>query len=317
MPIDFYRLGFDSLSLAERKALVAKHGLGAQSKYGDTFFTKAAEEPRAIGLAFAKWLVTQGQRVDAKSARGTALHVAVRMGNLRMVDWLIASSANVSVRSAGETPLDAMLAEASNVDLERIVPMLRALLAAGARVSPAAKRSAQRAYAGMDYHRDGMAPAFRRRCEAAARAICEVVGVEPPPPRSMHDGKSPIAVAKASLAKQFAGLWRSLVPSRGTAATLQGEVVRIAGRINDELSRNGGVNWDADYQEMARAFARHVQGGEALAGGQLAAVEALTASLSKRKRPPEDDARLLRAAAVAWVARNPRPVKLGKVRYRR
>ncbi|MDE5892259.1 MAG: hypothetical protein K2H45_04970, partial [Acetatifactor sp.] len=34
------------------------------------------------------------------------------------------------------------------------------------------------------------------------------------------------------------------------AQTAQGEVIRIAGRIRDELMRNGGMNWDEDYRKM-------------------------------------------------------------------
>lgn len=40
--------------------------------------------------------------------------------------------------------------------------------------------------------------------------------------------------------KQFSWLWDYLVPMGGSAETVQGEVVRIAGRIGGELFNNGG-----------------------------------------------------------------------------
>jgi hypothetical protein len=314
--VDFFKLRFDALSLARRKALAERYGLDATSKYGDTFWTEAAAERKAVGLTFAKWLVTRGQRIDEKTARGTALHVAARAGNVATVKWLLANGAAVDIRAHGETPLESALLESSNIDLERVVPVVRALLSNGAKVTPAARRAAKRIYEEMDYYRDEMTPAFRRRCEADAKTICKAIGVTPPDPRRQHDGKSAILVAKGSLAKRFSALWTYLVPARGPAVTMQGEVVRIAGRINDELARNGGVNWDADYRLMARAFADHVAKDRSLSAREIAAVEGYVHAVSK-KRPDEDDARLLCDAAVAWVIANPIPKKRGRVRYRR
>lgn len=45
-------------------------------------------------------------------------------------------------------------------------------------------------------------------------------------------------------------LWKALVPARGRAATLQGELVRIAGKLTDQAYRNGNVNWDNDHEVM-------------------------------------------------------------------
>ena len=56
----------------------------------------------------------------------------------------------------------------------------------------------------------------------------------------------------------FRELWNFLVPERGRAQTAQGEVIRIAGRISDELMRNGGLNWDEDYQNMFYTFRKYL-----------------------------------------------------------
>jgi hypothetical protein len=47
-------------------------------------------------------------------------------------------------------------------------------------------------------------------------------------------------------------LWKELVPSSGQADTLQGELVRIAGKLTDEAYRNGNANWDGDCTRMWR-----------------------------------------------------------------
>ena len=52
--------------------------------------------------------------------------------------------------------------------------------------------------------------------------------------------------------KEQGRLWRELVPADGQAETLQGELIRIAGKLTDQAYRNGNMNWDADHERMWR-----------------------------------------------------------------
>lgn len=45
---------------------------------------------------------------------------------------------------------------------------------------------------------------------------------------------------------EFARLWDELVPPRGQARTVQGELIRCVGRLTDEAYRNGNQNWSAE-----------------------------------------------------------------------
>jgi hypothetical protein len=54
----------------------------------------------------------------------------------------------------------------------------------------------------------------------------------------------PFKEPKLSVEEQFSCLWGELVPSGGEAETLQGEIVRAVGRLEDEYNRNGNVNWE-------------------------------------------------------------------------
>lgn len=47
-------------------------------------------------------------------------------------------------------------------------------------------------------------------------------------------------------------LWDALVPPRGQATTLQGELIRIVGKLTDQAYRNGNCNWDEDHERMWR-----------------------------------------------------------------
>lgn len=48
---------------------------------------------------------------------------------------------------------------------------------------------------------------------------------------SVHDGVSPIIVPETEETAQFNQLWDYLVPPSGHAKTAQGEIIRIAGRV--------------------------------------------------------------------------------------
>lgn len=46
--------------------------------------------------------------------------------------------------------------------------------------------------------------------------------------------------------------WKQLVPQRGQAETIQGELIRCIGKITDEAYRNGNQNWDEHFEAMTR-----------------------------------------------------------------
>ena len=54
--------------------------------------------------------------------------------------------------------------------------------------------------------------------------------------------------------KEYDELWSALVPESGSAASLQGELVRLIGRLASEYYRNGNMNWELGYQNMAHCL---------------------------------------------------------------
>ena len=58
--------------------------------------------------------------------------------------------------------------------------------------------------------------------------------------------------------KEHQRLWASHVPASGHADTLQGELVRIVGKLVDQAYRNGNGNWDDDHVTMWRFVAQHI-----------------------------------------------------------
>ncbi len=108
-------------------------------------------------------------------------------------------------------------------------------------------------------------------------------------------------------------LWQLLVPSKGAAATAQGEAIRISGRLANEWMGNGGINWDADFKKMAKALVELLGSGSPLPEADLAEAQAIVADISER----EDDVQRLSQLAVTWVGQNSAPIKQGKPAYKR
>lgn len=131
---------------------------------------------------------------------------------------------------------------------------------------------------------------------------------EPQGSAAVHDGVSPIIVTETEEKAQFRQLWDYLVPPSGRAETAQGEIIRIAGRVQHELMDNGGMNWDEDFRKMLRAFTRYVRLGNAFNDDDIKSAELLTQLLTAAgdKGCAEDFlCSALCACAVAWVQQNP------------
>jgi hypothetical protein len=261
-------------------------------------------------------LVELGADVNAVNARNeTPLHKAAGNQHVENARLLIAAGANVHAKDReGLTALERALRSCSNAQLANMADLTRVLLEAGATRTPAIKAMVERIGKTFEFHRENFNPEHVDEASAALDFLCATFDVPPAPRRRVHDGDGVITVKTKTWQEQHAELWELLVPGRGPAKTVQGEVVRIAGRISDEWERNGGANWDRDYEEMARALQRHVGTGVALEPAEIEEIASIVGSL--RESGGAGNARLA-ALAVAWVLKNPRPIALFKPSYRR
>ena len=113
--------------------------------------------------------------------------------------------------------------------------------------------------------------------------------------------------------EEFQSFWDLLVPPEGKAETVQGEVIRIAGRIEYEFLDNGCINWDEDFKKMLDAFLRYVQLGNGFSGDDLSSAELLVHLLKDNGDKGFIDDNLttvLCSCAVAWVKQNPEAIPL-------
>jgi hypothetical protein len=164
-----------------------------------------------------------------------------------------------------------------------------------------------------EFHKANFAKDSVDEVSRALHELYKLFNVQPVAKRVLHDGKSPITTKEKTWQKRHQELWELLVPSSGSAETIQGEVIRITGRISNELEGNGGANWDADYKKMCDAFLAFVRQGTPLSSSDLAEAEVL----AKEVKRGSGDTDRMSELAVNWVIDNPTPVKLGTVEYKR
>lgn len=306
-------LAFDECPDELARWLVSRGAdVGAADTWGNTPLHSRARSWRG-NIAV---LLELGADVNAATASiGTPLHAAAASKSVENARQLLASGARVDARNKeGLTPLELALRGCTNIDLDHIPGLVTILLDAGATRTPAMESFVKRVGESFEFHREGFSPEGVAAASAGLDFLYATFGVARQPRRSVHDGAALILVKATTWQKQHAELWNLLVPSSGPAKTIQGEVIRIAGRISDEWERNGGLNWDRDYAEMANAMTSYVQAGTPLGRTEVAEVESVARSLVERGGTGNGR---LAALAVAWVLKNPQPLALKKPGYRR
>lgn len=266
-------------------------------------------------------LLELGADVHASDKRGnTALHKAAAVGNLRTARSLLAHGARIdAVNDDGLSPLAFALQQCGNADIEKIATMAQLLLqahsdaGAGDPVTAEMRDFVQRIASTFEFHRSNYNPDSVDAASAALGQLYALFGVPPVPRRAVHDGKSLIVGTGATWQDRHQQLWELLVPSSGAAATVQGEVIRVSGRISNEIDGNGGINWDGQFKLMATALLTHVGSGQPLPAAQLSEAASIVDDVKRKS----GDTRRLCELAVQWVALNPTPMALPAPAYKR
>jgi hypothetical protein len=305
-------LAFDKCPDDLARWLVAQGAdLSATDTWGNTpLHQRACSRRSSINV-----LLELGADVNnASSSRGTPLHAAADSHNANHACLLLEHGARVNERNREQlTPLELALRGCSNIDIENMVALAEVLLDAGAEKTPQMKGFVEEIGKRFEFHRSGFNPESVDAVSNVLNRLYEIFEVLPVRHRQIHDGKSPVIVKEKTWQKQHQELWDLLVPSSGCGTTVQGEVIRISGRISNELDGNGGVNWDADYKMMADAFLEYVQRGHRLSPPDSAEAAAIVAEV---KRKSGDTSRMAQLA-VKWVVQNPNPLKLEPPSYQR
>ena len=207
-------------------------------------------------------MIELGADIEAVSNDGrTPLHAAAARGRKKQCRALLKAGARIDAQTKDFggfghfTPLEIVLFE-PDLSSTKKYDMCKFLLDHGARMTDRSRRFVSAFSETFHRHNSGKKPSkFIQNQAEALEQLCRLFDAEMLQETTFHDGVSPIIVTNVGGFKDnFAELWNFLVPPSGRAQTAQGEVIRIAGRIRDELMRNGGMNWDEDYRKMLYTF---------------------------------------------------------------
>ncbi len=348
LPSDFYEM-INRGDIEELKAVFDNCEITA---YAGRCDLDTALHHYGVPVELVRWLVTEGLDVNTLNSYGrtplnihagnsvevtkvllelggdvskadnydnTPLHSAASGYRPENVKLLVEQGVDLDAKNRiwGRTPLEEALVSCRGIDIGRCAEVAEILVNAGAKVTPAAKDYVRKIGEDTEFHREAFNKDYIEDIDAGLAKLYKLFDVEPVEKRKIHDGVSPIVVESCTWKEQFAELWELLIPSHGAAKTLQGEVVRIAGRVRDEMNRNGGCNWNRDYRMMLDAFVKHVASESALSDAEIEEVKSLASSISPSGNFDETSLDRLCELATKWVLQNPEPIKLEPPKYKR
>lgn len=280
------------------------------SKYGDTpLSSHAFSKPENVPL-----ILELGADINFHTKTGgTALHITSGGKRPQSVKILIENGADVNIRCGyfNTTPLENCLESCMSIDIANAAEVSDILIKAGAEITPKTKQSVKKIGKNFEFHRDGFSPEYLDETEEGLKRLYQLFDVEPVPQKKVYDGISPITVSSKTWPKQFDELWNLLVPSSGHASTVQGEVIRIVGKISHEILDNGAINWSMEYKLLPKSLPKYFNMGSN--------IDEEAVKLSKRisANSGEKDLDRLAELTVKWVLDNPNPIKLENVDYNR
>lgn len=261
-------------------------------------------------------LIARGGDINARDTSDqTALFGVVERFPVADVSRMIAWGADPRVvadsRVYGKaTLMEYALRQESLFDAPRALPVMRLLLSLGAPVGervPVALRSMDRMRCTCITHGlpDHLSQSRVDEASAALSELCALFAVE-----QREAQRAPAVGERLELdpsvpaLRQHGELWDLLVPDSGQCQTLQGEVIRIAGRVGYEVYDNGGINWDRSFGKLLDQYLNVVRSGLPMPPDSVARAEAAVASLKSRSMSHQavDD---ITELAVAWVRLNP------------
>lgn len=297
--------------LVQEKGMKINH----QDKYGTTALYKQAE----YGSKNLELFIELGADINAvtNTDKQTPLHAASYRHHADAVKTLIAHGAKINAKNwQRNNPLEEMLCSCANINIEEVAAIAEIFLNRGMKISDKMKEQVQRIGRNFEFYKADFNPDYLEAAEQGLNKLYQLFSVPPAPPLKRHDGMSKITVINGTWPKQHNALWELLVPGRGHADTVQGEVIRISGRVAHEVMDNGGINWDSDYRKMLKYLLNCFAEGNPLTEEELKEARYIGKLISHSGEADDEPERLMELA-VKWVSQNTEPIQLEEVEYER
>lgn len=280
------------------------------SKRGETALAEHAfTHPEHIPL-----FVELGADVNCHERHGsTPLHHVAGFHRVEGVRVLLEYGADPSIRCGWyqDTPLERSLKSCKNIDIANTAEIAEMLLQNGESVTEGLQKEVTRIGTEFELYRADFAQDSIGETQQGLEKLYRLFSVAPVSRRQEYDGKSPIVVTADTWQKQHEELWNMLVPGEGHASTVQGEVVRIIGKLCNEILDNGAGNWDKEYRKLVTALKGYLEMGAPAREDILSLAKGVCADSA------EDTLYPLTEGCVKWVLANPNPMPLDSVSYKR
>lgn len=290
---------------------------GADINARDSYGSSALHKQAISWSGNTELLLELGADIEAIDYQNeTPLFAAAAFFKPNAVHTLVSKGANISAENKmKQTPLDKALAICRNIDIVDMVEVADILLNAGITVTQEMKDSIKRIGKDFEFHREDFNKDYLNQTDEALFRLYELFDVPPVEKRKTHDGASSITVSTKGWQAQHNELWSLLIPSQGHAKTVQGEVIRITGKVSYEILDNGGINWDNQYRKMLKSLNHYFNLGTSLHPAALQEAETLVKELHNG-HGSDEPARLCELA-VHWVLSNLNPIALEQPDYKR
>lgn len=320
---DKYGSNIFSLAPLSREFAFWAKEQGADVNFKDYYKKTPIFKHASIWNGDVQLLIELGASVDVADNFGvTPLHLAAMYGRADAVRALLEAGVNANVKSGRIdwpgflTPMEKMLHQ-SRLPYEKLLEICGLLLERGAEITDRAREFLRESAENFQRVKRGIEdPEYMRSQTEGLEKLYRIFDVKPAVEMTFHDGISPIYIPEQSRSEAFSWLWDYLVPPCGKAQTAQGEAVRIAGKVNDEIMGNAAMNWDDDYRKMLSVFPEYLRLGNPLKGEDIVQAEKIT-RLLKNGRDAGNLTMALCTYAAAWVAQNPEvlpPLEAGYLR---
>ena len=289
--------------------------INTQNAYGRTpLYTHST-----VGAPLVAVLLELGADVNLANNDGcTPLFTALANARVDTVKLLLEHGADIKHKNqAKQSALEYGLSLTSNASIPDMLQCSKLMLDAGTKVTKNMQKCVKAIGDNFERYREVFNKDLLATTDAALTELYKLFDVEPAAKHNTHDGTQSITITGNTPQEQFNNLWDLLVPPQGPAKTVQGEVIRIAGRVRSEFYRNGGANWDREYRAMLNALIKHLGSHNSLSDDDLARAKDIAHSINGKADFDETILVELSLLALTWVSHNLDPIALKTPAYKR
>ncbi len=262
-------------------------------------------------------LLELGANVHAKETYGnTPLHDAADRNSMDKIQKLLEHGADPFAKNNdGQTPFEYVLSQMEPGYIDSFYKIVPLFMSYGIEITDKMRAQIKQLGEKFEFYRPNSADPYLKETEDALNGLHKIFGVEPVPKRRVHDGTYPITVTATTWQEQADELWDLLVPGNGAASTVQGEAIRICGKVTREILDNGGGNWSREYKKLPQALPQYCAMGNQLDKADHEEFVRLAKGICASSSAKE--LYRLEELVVKWVLVNPTPIPLASVDYKR